>query len=219
MNEIRSENYTITLYPQENEEDKRILDYIILNFEYAYSVHNKDIDQETGELKKEHTHVVIMLENARTLESISKEINIEQNRVERVRNKRKMIRYLIHMDNKEKTQYNKDNIISNCLEKIEKYLKENNETSEVKEIFEWIYTVDRYLYYHEVIEYVIYKNYYATFRRGQGIFRQIIEEHNKLYLEKKESEKMKEEYIKKEISKWESEKATTKNKAKKWIYQ
>lgn len=198
MTDLRSENWTLTLYT-DNEADKRTLEYITKNFNYAYILHNKDINKETGEIKKEHIHVVIKLENARTIKSIAEELYIEENRVEKVRNYRKMIRYLLHLDNKEKYQYNKEEIQSNVWETIEKYFKDNTESGDIKEIFEYIYSIDRYLYFHEVLEFVLYNNLYASYRRGNGIINKIIDEHNKLYLEKKNSEKFEKLMQEKEI--------------------
>lgn len=207
MADLRSENWTLTLYT-DNEADKRILEYIIKNFNYAYILHNKDINKETGEVKKEHIHVVIKLENARTLKSITEELYIEENRVEKVRNFRKMIRYLIHMDNKEKYQYNKKDINSNIWDKIENYFKDNSESSDIKEIFEYIYSVDRYIYFHEVLEYVLYNNLYSSYRRGISIIKTIIEEHNKLFLERKEYKKILKESRDKEIARYDNSKRT-----------
>lgn len=53
---IRSENWTIALYPS-SEEDMRILSYIEKNFKYAHIEHDYDVwdrdivDEETGEIK------------------------------------------------------------------------------------------------------------------------------------------------------------------------
>lgn len=213
MENLRGKNWTITLYPEQgNEQDMITLDYITKNFNYAYILHDKDINKKTGELKKEHIHVVIKLENARALQSIAKELNIEENRLEKVRNIRKIIRYLIHLDNKEKYQYEKEQIKTNIWNEIEKYFQNETEGSEILSIYEYIYSIDRYLYFHEVLEYALYNNYYASYRRGANIINRIIEEHNKLFLERKESEKMEKARRDKEI--WEYEKQRTENKAK-----
>ena len=88
------------------------------------------------------------------------------------------------------------------------------ETGQVTQIFEYIYSIDRYLYYHEVLEYALKNNLYASFRRGASIMKSLLDEHNKLFLEKRDSERQKEMYIKKEIGKWEYENTHTKNKAR-----
>lgn len=213
MENLRGENWTITLYPEQgNSQDMITLEYITSNFKYAYILHNKDINNETGELKKEHIHVVIKLENARTLQSIAKELNIEENRLERVRNLRKMIRYLVHQDNQEKYQYEIENIKTDMWEEIEKYFQNDSESYDILLIYEFIYTIDRYLYFQEVLEYVLKNNLYASYRRGANIINRIVEEHNKLFLERKECEKMEKARREKEI--WEYERQATKKKAK-----
>lgn len=228
---IRSENWTIALYP-ENEKDMSILSYIERNYKYAYIEHAYDvlekdvIDEETGEilqkageLKKPHIHVIFSHDNARTIDSIAKELNIEENRVQKVKSIKFMYRYLLHLDQPMKTPYEKEEIKTNCKELVDKYCKKDLEPMQIQEIYEYIYSKDKYIYYHEIIEFVLRKNYYATLRRGSNIVNKILEEHNRLFLEKRDSEKQKEMYIKKEIAQWEYENSHTKKKANKSTYQ
>ena len=51
------------------------------------------------------------------------------------------------------------------------------------------------------MDFVLSEDLYASYRRSGNIISRIIEEHNKLYFEKREMEKK----IKKEIAKWELE--------------
>lgn len=226
MDKIRSENWTISLYP-ENEKDMNILSYIEKNFKYAYIEHAFDIlekdiiDEETGEvkqkageLKKTHIHVIISHDNARTIDSIAKELNIEENRIQKVKSIKYMYRYLLHLDQPLKTEYNKEEIHTNCKELVEKYCKKDIESIQVLAIYEYIYSIDRYIYNHDLLEFILRNNYYSTYRRGSNIIHKILDEHNRLFLEKKESEKQKKMNIEKEIAKWESEKQKDNTKKK-----
>lgn len=223
-NEIRSENWTIELYP-DNEKHMKILEYIKLNFEYAYILHNCDvyvdniIDKNTGEikhkkgeLKKAHYHVIILLKNARTLKSIVDELGIEENLVEKVKSKKAMFRYLCHLDNPEKTEYDKDEISSNVKILVNKYCSKDKETQDVLSIYEYIYSIDKYLYHHEIFEYAIRNEIYANYRRNATIISRLVDEHNKLFLERKESEKINKARRDKEI--WEYEKQHSMNRTK-----
>lgn len=58
------------------------------------------------EEKKEHYHFNLHLENARSLESLSKRLGIPSNYIKVIKSVRLMDRYLIHIDDEEKRQYN-----------------------------------------------------------------------------------------------------------------
>lgn len=112
--------FVAVLYPQD-ENYKYYLDFIMKNYlEVTYITHNKDVD-ENGEIKKEHTHVLFKVgENARHLNAIAKEIGIPGNYLQGC-NKTAMLRYLIHLDNPNKTQYKIEEVkgvLKNELKKI-----------------------------------------------------------------------------------------------------
>ncbi len=200
---MRSKNFTISLYP-ENEKDILTLEYIKNNYNYAYIIHNKDTDDD-GVVKKEHIHTIIMFENAKEMKTVAKELNIEQNRIEKIKSLKYMIRYLIHLDQPEKAQYDIKEIKTN-LKDIAKYFKTQSfEQQEMLKILEYIYSIDSYIYYYQVLEYVLNNNYYSTYRRAGTQITKIIDEHNKLFLYKKKSKKLEEDYIKGEIYNWELE--------------
>lgn len=104
------------------------------------------------------------------------------------------IRYLIHKDQKEKYQYKKEDIKTNV--DIESYFKEKrNETEDIKKIVEFIYSKDKYIYFTEIMDFVLREDLYASYRRSGNLISRIIEEHNKLYFEKMEMKKRMEEEL------------------------
>lgn len=126
---MRSRNYTIVLYP-EDETHVQALDTIKNQFSYAYILHNKDkyekdeinedtgeIEHKRGELKKEHWHVLITFPNARSEENIKAILGNEKLHIEKS-SFYEMTRYLIHLDSPHKYQYNSQEIITNIPERI-----------------------------------------------------------------------------------------------------
>lgn len=67
--------------------------------------HDKDINEETGELVEPHTHLYFEYSTPRKITTIANLLNIETNFIEIVRNKKMFVRYLTHLDNPEKAQY------------------------------------------------------------------------------------------------------------------
>lgn len=76
--------------------------------------HDKDVNP-TGELKKPHYHIIIMFDSVKTSEQ-AKEIFDKVNAVgcEFVKSIRGYARYLCHLDNPEKAQYNIEDVTALC---------------------------------------------------------------------------------------------------------
>lgn len=109
-------------------------------------LHDKDINPTTGEPKKPHWHVILIFDNNKTLrqvqeiaDSVNATIPIKCESVNGA------IRYLTHIDNPEKAQYLKDDIINigsfdidnafkrsidkyNTISLMIDYIEEHNET-------------------------------------------------------------------------------------------
>lgn len=110
--EIRTRAWTIVLYPESAPQNWRdILDE--QHIEWAESpLHDKDINGN-GEIKKAHWHLLLMFTGVKAFEQV-KEITDQLNAPIPVKchNAKAMVRYMAHMDNPEKAQYNPSEIIS-----------------------------------------------------------------------------------------------------------
>lgn len=125
--------FSLVLYPYEDEKDMETLNYIKKYFEYAYIEHNYDVWEEDteehkrGEVKKAHIHVIIYFKNARSMESIKKELNI--NYIESC-NFYAYARYLIHLGYPSKYQYSSNDIVTNIPIRVENALKRDYNSQE-----------------------------------------------------------------------------------------
>lgn len=101
----RTRNFATVVYPESAPEAWQ--DILIDQFVPAFisPLHNLDVNP-TGEVKKEHYHVIIMFDGMKTNEQ-AKEIFDKIGGVgcERVQSIRGYARYLCHLDNPEKAQY------------------------------------------------------------------------------------------------------------------
>ena len=108
----RTRNYATVVYPESAPTNwKSILEEHCVPA-FISPLHNKDVDDEDN-LKKEHYHVMILFEGCKTKEQ-AKEIfdSIGGVGVEAVKNSRAYARYLCHLDNKDKFQYDINDVIS-----------------------------------------------------------------------------------------------------------
>ncbi len=130
MNEYkRARHWNIKTYKSTEE-----IHELVKGTECIYRIinHNKDTFEETGELKKEHTHIVLSFKNPRMGNGIIKLLELEHNAyLEPCKSLRKSIRYLIHADDIKKYNYSKDEIIHND-PKIDNYFTE--EESDIEKI-------------------------------------------------------------------------------------
>lgn len=116
--------FTMELYDNsETLEFNNIIDIVkstqFYSCKWYYVLHDKDIDQN-GCITKAHYHLLVKLDNAISIENILKSLINErgtpkaiQNDFSIVKSFKGCVRYLIHYDNKEKYQYNLNDIISN----------------------------------------------------------------------------------------------------------
>ena len=116
--------FTLELYEEsETLQFKNIINIVKSNEFYSckwyYILHNKDIN-ESGETKKAHYHLLVKLDNAISIENIIKSLVNErgtsqaiENDLSIVKSFKGCVRYLIHYDDKNKFQYNLNDIVSN----------------------------------------------------------------------------------------------------------
>ncbi len=106
IEEKRYRHFMILLYPEDSY-FKEVLQDLKGSFKnYAYIRHIPEDDE-----KKEHVHLILSLDNPRTEESLAKRLGIDKRFVGHIKSLRGSCRYLVHMDNEEKYQYNLDQVI------------------------------------------------------------------------------------------------------------
>lgn len=139
----RSRTFALELYP-EDETHNDILYYIIEHYEYAFILHDKDIyekdviNEDTGEIKyksgdikKQHYHVIISFKNPRELNKVLQEFQ-ELGNINHIEtcNFYAYTRYLIHLDYPRKYQYSREDIQTNMRLRIDNALKREYDSNE-----------------------------------------------------------------------------------------
>lgn len=110
----RTRNYATVVYPESAPENWEI----ILSNEFVPAfispLHENDLNPDNSP-KKPHYHVILMFDSVKTIEQ-AKEVFAKIGGVgcEIVKSLRGYSRYLCHLDNPEKAQYNVDNVKSLC---------------------------------------------------------------------------------------------------------
>lgn len=107
----RTRNWATIIYPESAPENwKDILEDLCIPA-LVSPLHDKDMTDD-GELKKEHYHIMLMFEGVKTTEQV-KELFAQIGGVgtEPINCAKAYTRYLCHLDNPDKVQYNPDDIL------------------------------------------------------------------------------------------------------------
>lgn len=125
----RSNKWTYIMYKDSAPENHvEILDR--MGVPYVLSPwHDKDINEETGELKKPHRHGVLFFDSLKSESQVSELLTEKLNtpkHVEAVMSPTGMFHYLTHAQNPEKTQYDVKDIVAGCGFDLEQFIIENS---------------------------------------------------------------------------------------------
>lgn len=175
--------YGVEVITYNNEDTNNILKKLDDKYKWVYATHDKDINKDTGELIKEHTHLQIYGETQHSLKAWAKIIGKEEYEVQKIENKIRAIQYLVHKNNPNKYQYDLNIIRSNF--DINDYFKDKTkEGNEIYQIIEYIKNFKGIIKLSEILEYAINNNIWSTYRRNYSIIRDYIFEKNNLTQEK-----------------------------------
>lgn len=153
----RTRNWTLILYPDDLPEDWRnMIDE--LHFKWVESpLHNQDFNAD-GTPKKEHHHILVMFDNVKTLEQVQNMFaelfgTSETGTIigvatpQQVSDRCALVRYMAHMDNPSKAQYDVADIIGHNGADIAELLKYS-----ATETREMIVAMERYIRDNNIVE-------------------------------------------------------------------
>lgn len=144
-----------------------------------------DCHFKEGEIKKKHYHVVAWTDHSPILlgTAASQKFDIPSNYVQRVKNLRKAIQYLIHKNNPDKFQYDVSELqLKDVDEKeLRKYLKVDVDMMDKgKRLFDFIQTHDR-VTLTQLTTFAFENECYDELRRGQHLYTALLIERNGRY--------------------------------------
>lgn len=136
----RARTWTFVVYPESTPENWRdiLSDYHIPWVESP--LHDKDVNPD-GEVKKAHWHIILFFDGKKSFEQVQ-EITDALNAPipQKTANAKGLVRYLIHMDNPEKYQYKREEIVCHCGADIDEYFALSSSSRRVvlREVMEFI---------------------------------------------------------------------------------
>jgi len=145
---VKGRDWTFIVYPESAPKNWReILDKTHLRW-IESPLHDKDVNED-GELKKPHWHILVSYDGPVALSAVQK-ITEKLNAPipQKLASGKGLVRYMIHMDNPEKFQYAKDQIVGHNGAEVDSYfeLTKTNKLQIMKDIITYIYEneIDNY---------------------------------------------------------------------------
>lgn len=160
-NEKRSNKWAFLIYQESSPENYlEILENLRVPFVLS-PWHDKDINSETGEIKKSHKHGALYFDSLKSYSQVSELISDKLNgpsHVEIVLSPKGMFNYFTHADNPDKTLYNVEDIESGCGFEIEKFLLEQNSDNFMNEVID-IIEENNFTEFEDLVRYARKNNY------------------------------------------------------------
>lgn len=174
----KNRTHLLMLYP-EDATHMDALEKIKKSYEYAYILHDKDVE-ETGEIKKPHYHVVLRFANQKWNTALAKELGIKENYLEEPRNFNNALAYLIHFNDEDKYQYPLGEVKGALSKRLKEIINsvDKSEGEKVFELIEYIESQPVRISVTAFAKYCANNGYWAEFRRSGMIFCKMIDEHN-----------------------------------------
>lgn len=156
--------------------------------EWVTILHDKDVDPDTGEIKKPHIHLLMRSKSARTATAVGKQLRIPPEMVELKSNGEGAMAYLTHSTEKArkegKYRYPVDNLSGPLREAAAEAAGKAAGTAaegvQVLEILDWIddHPETERISMAALARWAAGVGLWASFRRAGVIFRTCLEEHN-----------------------------------------
>lgn len=168
--------FGLLLYPDSESYDCNAVLYDCMSYfnECSYILHDSDYNED-GELKKPHYHVVCKKGsgvNLTTIQNRYGKLGVLSNHIYIITSYKQQLRYLLHLDDKEKAQYSSDEVESNVVD-LAKYFNQKPEGLQVLDM------VDERLNgmsYRQIIECAVKNGTYDVFRKNLGIIQLVVQE-------------------------------------------
>lgn len=169
----RDRKFELVLYPDSAVYDCDAVIQLAKSYfsAWAYCLHGADL-LDFGELKKSHIHFLGKLADPRDPSVVCKDLGVPVNSIANVKSWKAACRYLIHLDQPEKSQYSPDDVVASFpilslfsipdeeqARRIMDYIVQNGCTK-VSEVTLW----------------ALNNGCYSGFRRGFAIWNQILRE-------------------------------------------
>lgn len=120
----KSRTFSFLLYPDANPRHAKALEVLPTSYQFLGILHDQDeeVDPETGEIvpKGNHWHCIIKFRTQRYLSAVAAELDVEANLFRDCKNFDGYARYMLHLDDPDKHQYEFKDMVGSLKDLAEK---------------------------------------------------------------------------------------------------
>ena len=169
----KTRNFELILYPDSESYDcDQLLDLLSQKFDkWAYIKHDRDTDN-TGELKKAHYHAYGSRSSPVLISTIANAFGLAANFVNPVLDWNAAIQYSTHINQPDKYLYRPSDITSN-FDHFKVFKSQRDDAEDAAAIFQYIADT-RCVNFTKLTQWVLENCYWASFRRGQSIWKELL---------------------------------------------
>ena len=178
VEKFRTRVFVAVLYPEDPTHAECMKKLETNGYNYAAILHDKDLQNDEDETKKEHWHVVLRFKNAVYNTAIAKELGIGANYLESCRDQDAALLYLVHHDKPDKHQYELEEVFGPMRLKLATLLADTDEGTRALNICQIIEETPGLIGYTELLKKAVAAGLYADLRRMGQFAVGIMREHN-----------------------------------------
>lgn len=181
----QSKLFLLELYPEWKDFNKLIENIRLQSNYYAYIIHDKDVNDDTGDLKKPHCHCLIEFKNKRTVKGVYNLLNslsLETRFIQPVyKSENSVTRYLLHLDDEDKYPYDFNEIQTNNPDRVKYHLlQEIDVNTQLNCLCEFLNeNKEKYITTYELRLYAFNNGFIDAFNKYFYQLSTILKEHNK----------------------------------------
>jgi len=156
----RTRNWTFVVYPESAPDNWR---EIIDEYRTPWiesPLHDMDTNPD-GELKKPHWHVMMMFPTNKSYDQIREiTMKLRSPNPQKVANTKGMVRYFAHMDNPEKYQYSKSDIVAHCGADLSELLEvtKTERYTLIREMMEFV-NINKIIEMKDLLDYAMHERF------------------------------------------------------------
>lgn len=177
---LRSANFCLELYPDNFDHQITIDTLNSCGYQFSGILHHSDVKKDDpSEPIKPHWHLVLCFPRQRDLHVVSDELGLESRFIEPCRNRVASERYLCHLDDPDKFQYDPAEIFGPLAEQVRAHIEGGKtEDDKVRALLFLLDTMPSPCSYRRFIVAACEAGLYSTLRRMGSLFKPVIDEHN-----------------------------------------
>ena len=176
----RGRLYCLVLYP-DNEEHLRVINLLKSKYNILGILHDRDIYEEDnedtgakkGDIKKAHHHIMVKFENARYLNALAGELNIDPQFLQKVSSFEGMAKYFLHTDYPLKAHYEKYELYGLLIDEAMKVLDKKSADIQLCEIIDFLEHQKYLMPFPMFVKWLMTNGYCSTYRAFSATIRDI----------------------------------------------